>query len=206
MDKLLTMPDLIRGVALTILVEYHPDGIQQVHLRKLVEEKFSPYLDVNEKSNSDRFRNTLSTLDNRYPEYVIKEVVSHKNVVLKPTIELIYAIDDIEPPELSDYFTNLQGDQNVTGDKAEKKETKEVEPNNELISMVEYINNKYPNRFENTRQTLDEIKTLIRKSDLYQINKLQDKQYMVLYLLNSKEEDKNNVVELLTLISHLLKE
>lgn len=157
MDKQISMPDLIRRVALTILVEYHPDGIQQVQLRKLVEEQFSHYIDVEAKSNANRFRNTLSTLDNHFPNYVIKENQSHKNVILKPTIELIYDIDELEPPDLKEYFKN-NTDKSIDFNPFDFSEFQiKTKQKNDVEKVQEYI--------ENIKLILDDLvsdKSLLR--------------------------------------------
>lgn len=105
--SMVTIHDLIRRMALVTLAGY-PDGIQAVKLRQLVEEEFRDYIDLNDKSNIARFKNSLWDLDRRYEEYVEKEVISPKFVLLKPTMTLLQELNAIVIPDLDTYFNRYE--------------------------------------------------------------------------------------------------
>ncbi len=129
----LTIPDLIRRVALHNLIGY-PDGIQTVQLRKLVEDSLNDYLPVSNSKNATRYKNSLWDLEKRFPAYVEKHVIAHKNVLLKPTHTLFEEIDQIPLPDFRSFFEH-QFDLNYL------LETADSEPSDYISSMRELIYN-----------------------------------------------------------------
>ena len=146
----ISIPDLIRRMALIHLNGY-PEGIQIVTLRKIVEDELHEYLPVTDKKNADRFRNCLSDIEKKYPAYVRKEVISPKNVVLKPTIDLHHEVDDIViPDDLNEFF-----------------EEHGIYPNANHSNLFSEIEDP-PHSLREMRQLWDQLIETILNSDYYQ--------------------------------------
>lgn len=103
--SMVTIHDLIRRIALITLAGY-PDGVQAVKLRHLVELELKDYIDLKDKSNVNKFKNSLWDIDKRYPMYVEKQVITPKFVLLKPTGTLLEELNTIVIPDLDKYFQN----------------------------------------------------------------------------------------------------
>jgi hypothetical protein len=134
--------EIIRRVALIHLVGY-PNGIRFGELKTKVENHLSQYFPPDDYNNS-KFRSALWDLEKRYPQYVEKESISRKNVVLRPTgtllVDAANEVDDISIPDLSNALEKraVQTEIDVIREKSiieEEEEDDEILAANYLKSM-----------------------------------------------------------------------
>jgi hypothetical protein len=95
--QLFSDSEIIRRYALAQLTRF-PEGIRAVHLKQLVEEILGEYIPADDYSNG-RYRSALWNLPEKFPEYVEKEALGRRNVILKPTQLLMQT--EIELPEIT---------------------------------------------------------------------------------------------------------
>lgn len=180
---LLSTTDLIRRVALHHLIGY-PDGIQTVHLRKLVEESLNKYLPVKNSKNATKYKNSIWDLDKRFPEYVEKDVIAHKNVLLKPTFALFNNVDQIPLPDFETYFS-MQHLRYST-----ELDVEPIEQNGYLVSM---------------RELFHQLADVIKDSEFYKLRqqgKISDGVYdMSKYLEGATPTDMMLYVHLASIVS-----
>lgn len=79
-------PDIIRETALNLLAR-NPGGIRQSDLFKLTEQEIAFDYSI---EGEHTIRNAIWNLETKYPELVIKKKLSHRNVVLFPSNDLIH--------------------------------------------------------------------------------------------------------------------
>jgi hypothetical protein len=94
----LSNSEIIRRFALIHLTRF-PEGIRFVDLKGEVEQSLSEHIPPDDYNNGS-YRSALWDISKRYPQYVTKESLGRKNVILRPTQKLFDEVSNISIPDL----------------------------------------------------------------------------------------------------------
>lgn len=134
MQENLSDTEIIRRYGLRTLAGY-PEGLRMITLKAYVEQELGRFIEPDTDRSRGKYRSALWNLDERYPQYVRKELRQPRISVFIPTDLLRSEWDSIEVPNMEELLEAVESNRiRVEQMKAKYIIEKTVNPNQDVFT------------------------------------------------------------------------